>query len=70
MKRWDVREQECMCDHGWSLDRDEKIILTKDQFDRYPYSGRCTTDSSVKTLMLPSANGCCLIFEHKHFLVQ
>lgn len=70
MKKWDSREQEYIFDHGWKLDKDEMLILTKEQFNKYQYSGRSVQDKNVKTLMLPSVNGCCLIFEGKHFRIE
>ena len=64
---WDLREKEYIFDHGWTIGKDDKIRLTKSQFNKNQYTGRSLKDPSVKTLMLPSINGCCLIFEHKHF---
>lgn len=70
MKKWDSREQEYIFDRGWKLDKDEMLILTREQFQKYQYSGRSVRDKDVKTLMLPSVNGCSLIFEGKHFRIE
>ena len=69
MKHWDAIEQEYIFDHGWKIDYDdnEMLVLTKEQFRRYQYTGRSIHDANVRTLMLPSVHGCCLIFEGKHF---
>ena len=70
MKKWDIREQEYIFDHGWKLDKDEMLILTKKQFEEHQYSSHSIYDGNIKTLMLPSVNGCCLIYEGKHFVVE
>lgn len=68
MKKWDAIEQEYIFDHGWKLDKDEMLILTKDQYRKHQYSGKSVRDRR-KTLMLPSVHGSCLIFEGKHFRI-
>lgn len=68
MKKWDAIEQEYIFDHGWKLDKDEMLILTKDQYRKHQYSGKSVRDGR-KTMMLPSIHGCCLIFEGKHFRI-
>lgn len=72
MKHWDAREQEYIFDHGWRIDYDngEMLVLTQKQFDENQYTGRSIHDESVRTLMLPSIHGCCLIFEGKHFRIE
>lgn len=70
MKKWDSREQEYAFDMGWRFDDAEMLVLTKEQFERNQYTGRSINDDSVKTLMLPSVHGCCLIFEGKHFRIE
>lgn len=70
MKKWDSIEQNYIFDHGWRLDDDETLILTRDQFSRYQYTGRSVTDSKTRTIMLPSMHGCSLIFEGLHFRVE
>ena len=72
MKKWDAHEQECIFDHGWRIDydNDEMLVLTQKQFNEYSYTGRSIHDKSVRTLMLPSVHGCCLIFEGKHFRIE
>ena len=68
--KWDSREQEFIFDHGWKFDSNEKLVLTKRQFDDYQYSGRSIRNENVKTLMIPSVHGCCLIFEGLHFKIE
>jgi hypothetical protein len=70
MKKWDSREQEYAFDHGWRFDKDEMLILTKQQFRAAPYTGRSVRDSKVRTIMLPTVNGSCLILEGLHFRVE
>ena len=72
MKHWDAREQEYIFDHGWRIDydNDEMLVLTQKQFDENQYTGRSIRDGSVRTLMIPSVHGCCLIFEGKHFRIE
>lgn len=62
-------EREYIYDHGWKIDEDGILVLTPDQFRKYQYTGTSVRDRNVKTLMLPSDNGCCLIFEGKHFKI-
>lgn len=64
---WDRYEKEYIFDHGWTINKEDKIELTKEQFNKYQYTGRSITDKSIKTIMIPSVHGCALIFEHKHF---
>ena len=70
MKMWDHIEQEFIFDHGWKINEQEKIILTRKQFNNYQYTGKSIKDNNVKTIMIPSKFGCCLIFENKHFVVM
>jgi hypothetical protein len=70
MKHWDSIEQHCIFDHGWQIDKDEMLVLTKRQFNAYQYSGHSYRDPTVRTLMIPSLHGCCLIFEGKHFRIE
>lgn len=70
MKKWDKTEQEFIFDHGWKLDENEMLILTRKQFDSYQYTDRSIYDHNVRTLMLPSNFGCCLILEGKHFVIE
>lgn len=70
MKKWDSRQQEYACNMGWRFDENEMLVLTNKQFSDYQYSGRSIYDNSVKTLMLPSVHGSCLIFEGKHFRIE
>jgi hypothetical protein len=70
MKNWDKTEQEYAFDQGWRFDENETLVLTNAQFSKYAYSGRSITDNTKKTLMLPSAHGCSLIFEGKHFRIE
>jgi hypothetical protein len=72
MKHWDSIEQHCIFDHGWQIDYDnnEMLVLTKRQFNAYQYAGHSYRDPTVRTLMLPSVHGCCLIFEGKHFRIE
>lgn len=70
MKIWDNIEKHCIFDHGWSIDKNDKIILTEKQFKEYHYSGYSIKDNKIRTLMIPSNYGLSLIFEHKHFIVE
>lgn len=69
MLNFDEREREFIFDHGWKISDDGILILTKEQFRKYQYTGKSIRDSKIRTLMLPSVNGCCLIFEDKHFRI-
>lgn len=70
MKKWDAREQEFAFDRGWRFDEDETLVLTEKQYSAYQYAGRSALDGNVRTLMIPSVHGCCLIFEGKHFRIE
>lgn len=70
MKKWDFYERECAFDHGWHFDRDETLVLTAKQYEEYQYSGTSIKNPNVRTLMIPSINGSCLIFEGKHFRIE
>lgn len=68
MMNWDSMQREFIFDHGWKINRESgKLELTRKQFDDWCYTGESLNDSSIKTIMMPSVHGCCLIFEHKHF---
>ena len=66
---WDNMEREYIFDNGWKIRDDTRLELTKEQFEKYQYSGRSIRDNNVRTLVLPSVHGSCLIFEGKHFVV-
>ena len=68
-KMWDAREKEYIFDHGWKINKEGKIELTRSQFNKCQYSGTSIRNPEIKTLMIPTTNGCALIFEHKHFEV-
>lgn len=70
MKKWEKCQQEYAFDHGWKFDENEMLILTQKQFKDYQYSGKLIKDPKTKTLMIPSAHGCCLILEGMHFRVE
>ena len=68
-KSWDARERECIYDHGWKINDDGLLELTRKQFLDYSWSGKSIYNPNIRTMMLPSTFGCCLIFEHKHFII-
>ena len=70
MKKWDRYEQEYVFDHGGRFDNDEVAHFTQEQWDRMQYTGKSVHDSNVRTLMIPSFHGSCLIFENKHFVID
>ena len=72
MLTWDCYERECIYDHGWQIDEKNNgiLILTKEQFESYQYSGHSLKNPEQKTLMIPSLHGSCLIFENLHFIVK
>lgn len=68
MMNWDSTQREFIFDHGWNINRESgKLELTKKQFKDWCYTGKLNKEPGVKTIMLPSVHGCCLILEHKHF---
>jgi len=66
---WDRYELEYILDHGWKIMEDGKIELSREQFEKHQYSGLSCTIPGVKTMMLPSIQGWCLIFEGNHFII-
>ncbi len=66
----DPRMREYLNDHGIKIERDDMIVLTRKQWDGLAYTDRSITDPSVRTWMLPSIHGCCLLFEGKHFRIE
>lgn len=69
MRIFDATEREFIFDHGWRVADDGKLIISKEQFRKYQYTGKSVRDGKTKTMMIPSNNGCCLIFEGKHFCI-
>lgn len=66
----DPRMREYLNDHGIKIERDGMIVLTEKQWEKAAYKDRSVTDPTVRTWMLPSIHGCCLLFEGKHFRIQ
>lgn len=64
---WDSLEKEYIFDHGWVIGDDGRLQITKTQFKKASYTGTSINNPNIKTIMLPSVHGSCLIFEHKHF---
>lgn len=64
---WDKREEEYIFDHGFIIGEGGILKITKKQWDKLQYTGTSIKNPNIKTLMIPSTNGSCLIFEHKHF---
>lgn len=67
---WDAYEKEFIFDHGWVIREDGILELTKEQFEKYQYTGTSLKKPGVKTIMLPSVHGSCLIFENLHFIIK
>lgn len=70
MINWDSLEREYIFDHGIVIGDDGILQITKKQWDKLAYTGTSIRDPKVKTLMLPSVHGSCLIFEHMHFEIK
>jgi hypothetical protein len=67
MISWDAYEKEYIFDHGFLIGEGGILQITKKQWDKLSYIGTSIRNPDIKTLMLPSIHGSCLIFEHKHF---
>ena len=67
---FDRISKEYIFDHGWRIDSAGFLVLSQKQFNSYQYSGKSIRDENIKTLMLPSIHGCCLVFEGKHFRIE
>ena len=70
MKKWDKYEQEYILDHGGRFDENEIAHFSEVDFMSMGYIGRSIRDENVLTVMIPSVHGSCLIFEHKHFVID
>lgn len=66
----DPRMREYILDRGARIESGGMIILTGKQWKREPYTGTSIRDGSVRTWMIPSVHGCCLLFEGKHFRIE
>ena len=67
---FDARTREYFFDHGARIGEDSRFILPRDRFEKMAYAGTSVRDPSVRTLMVPSEYGVCLLFEGKHFVVE
>ena len=65
---FDAYEREYIYDHGWIIDKDGMLVLYPKQAARY--TNKSIKDPNVRTLVLPSVHGVCLIFEGLHFRVE
>lgn len=70
MKKWDRYEQEHIFDLGGYFDENEVAHFSKERWETMQYTGTSINDENVRTLMIPSIHGCCLIFENKHFVID
>ena len=70
MKKWDNYEQEYVFDHGGHFDADEVAHFSKECWERMSYTGTSINNPEVRTMMIPSVHGSCLIFEGKHFVID
>ena len=70
MKKWDRYEQEYVFDHGGYFDKDEIAHFTQDTFEHMQNTGKSIRDENIRTMMIPSFYGTCLIFENKHFVID
>ena len=70
MKNWDSYERDYILDHGGyfddfgvaHFDKNNRLICEKlGHSVRYP---------NMRTLVIPSVHGCCLIFELMHFVID
>lgn len=66
---WDEIQKDFFNRYNWRVDENDILILTKDQFIKYQYTGKSIHDPKIKTLMIPGIHGATLIFEHKHFKI-
>ena len=67
---YDDRMREYFFDHGARIGEDGKFCLSRDRFEKMAYAGTSVRDPSVRTLMVPSEFGVCLLFEGKHFVIE
>lgn len=70
MKNWDAYETEYILNHGGHFDEKEIAHFSKSNhviMDRLTDSLRFP---SIRSLMIPSVHGCCLIFEKTHFVID
>ena len=65
--QFDNYERQYIADRGLRLDDDGLIVLTKRQAARM--TGRSIYRPQVRTMIIPSIHGLCLLFEGKHFRV-
>lgn len=70
MKKWDAYEQEYVFNHGGRFDADEIAHFSNAWWEIMQNKGVSINDENVRTLMIPSVHGCCLIFENKHFVID
>lgn len=65
---WDNIQKEYITRHNLKIDADtQKIIIKRSQWASLPYTSNSIHDKNVKTWMIPSIKGSCLIFENAHF---
>ena len=70
MKNWDAYEREDILNNGGRFDANGIAHFTKKCWESMQYTDVSIKDKNVRTLMIPSIHGCCLIFEGKHFVID
>ena len=66
---YDAIMREYLLDHGCHFAKDGIAEIPKKAWANLSYTGKSIRDPSINTLMIPSVNGCCLLFENKHFRI-
>lgn len=64
---WDHIQIEYFNKIGATVGDDDIVKIPRRVWNTLQYTDRSIHDRTVKTWMINSVNGCCLIFEHKHF---
>lgn len=68
-KRWVGIEREWIYDHGFRIDDDGLILIPKSKWIRLQWTGTRLSNPSLKTLVIPSDFGTCLLTEGLHFRI-
>lgn len=63
---WNNREREYFFNKGCEIDSNDIVKIPRIIWAKQVYRG-VDANTGVHNWMIPSENGCCLIFEHTHF---
>lgn len=68
-KTWVGIEREWIFDHGLGIDEEGLILIPRSKWIRLQWTGTSLRNPSLKTLVISSDFGTCLLTEGQHFRI-